>query len=425
MPLEIFYDSTITKLKGVRTPADMEAVRKLIAERQKLGRTLIVKFKDGDKTAELTEFDRIEEALANRGIKTGDLKVEIIVRDPTTFGVKPHKAPKELDHNDANTFNWCGERGTGTLATHLMQSFPMFLRSSGSSVDLINIHQGRAVFLICNGPSFLSVDHSLLKRPGIVTFGINNGAQVFRPNYWACVDTPYRFCESIWADSLITKFVPMAHFYKQVWDVKRNRYGAPVHSFPNVIGYRRNEWFRANQFLVESTINWGNHKDRGGGRSVMLAALRICHLLGFKRVYLVGCDFNMSEEKRYFFDEQRTNAAIKNNNHTYEILMARFKDLAPIFEEDGFGVFNCNPDSALDAFPKMTVEDAVAKEELDISASTYGMYCSETERQSQAAVSGSAPPVSVQEEAIAIEEMDPDPSPPPPTPNTPSEDEHP
>jgi len=422
---EIFYDSTITKLKKVKLPEDLDMILKLIAERQKLGRTLVVKVKDkaAKAEAELHEFTDIEQALANRGVGKKDLVVEMIVRDPTTFGVKPHLIPKELDKNDDNVLNWGGERGSGSLSNHLMQVAPMFFRANGSATDMVDIHRGRSVFLICNGPSFKDLDHSKLHQPGIVTFGINNGAQVFRPNYWACVDTPYRFCASIWEDPLITKFVPMAHFWKQVWDVENSKYGAAVHTMPNVIGYRRNEWFRAKQFLTEDTINWGNHKDRGGGRSVMMASLRLCHLLGFKRVYLVGCDFNMSEDQRYFFDEQRTNSAISNNNNSYKLLMSRFKDLQPIFLEEGFEVFNTNPNSALDAFPKVDFDEAIAKEVLDTSGSTHGMYCKEGDRRAEAAAVGAEPPTPIEEEAIAMEEADPPPPDPEPIENPPEEDE--
>jgi hypothetical protein len=405
---EIFYDSTITKLKGVELPKDLDNVLALIAERKKLGRAMIVKVKDmkAGETADLTDFEDFHQQLKNRGIGNSGLVVEIIIRDPTTFGIKPHLMPKELDRGDDNALNWGGERGDGNLPNHVMQSAPMFFRANGAGVDLVDLHRGRAIFLICNGPSFLEVDHQALRQPGIVTFGINNGGQMFRPDYWTCVDTPYRFCESIWADNRITKFVPMAHFWKQVWKVEEKRYGDAVHTFPRVFGYRRNEWFRARQFLTEDTINWGCHKDRGGGRSVMLAALRMCHLLGFKRVYLLGCDFKMSDEDRYFFDEQRTLAAVNNNNNTYRLLMDRFKDLQPILLEDGFEVFNCNPDSALEAFPKMSWEDAVKKETIDVSASTHGMYCKEGDRQAESAAAGAGPPVEVREEAIAVEEED-------------------
>ena len=103
---------------------------------------------------------------------------------------------------------------------------------------------------------------------------------------WTCVDDPPRFMDSIWQDGNILKFVPESFF-----DRKGGRGGIPLREGRFFYGYRRNEHFRAAQWLTEGMINWGNHKCRGGGRSLMLVALRIAILLGFRRIYLVGCDF--------------------------------------------------------------------------------------------------------------------------------------
>lgn len=172
------------------------------------------------------------------------------------------------------------------------------------------------------------------------------------------------------------KFVPMAHFEKRIWDVAADKSSREkVRDFPNVIGYRRNEAFHAGQWLVEDTINWGNHKKRGGGRSVMLVALRIAFLLGFRRVYLVGCDFEMTEDNRYWFPEQRTKAAISNNVSSYGVLTGFFEALLPEFERAGLEVFNCNPESKLRVFPFADLGDAVRAAAVDMSESdTEGMY---------------------------------------------------
>ncbi|OAI57878.1 hypothetical protein AYO49_06335 [Verrucomicrobiaceae bacterium SCGC AG-212-N21] len=251
----------------------------------------------------------------------------------------------------------------------------MFFRENGASVDLVDLYRGRSVFVVLNGPSFQEVDHSLLRQPGIVTFGVNNGAHSFRPNLWACVDDPTRFMNSIWADPCITKFVPMAHFRKPIWDAGAGACSKEsVADFPNVVGFRRNEAFEATQWLNEPTINWGNHADRGGGRSVLLAVLRISYLLGFRKVYLLGCDFHMDEASKYWFAEGRTPTAIKNNQNSYRILTRYFEQLAPHFASAGFEVYNCTKDSKLTVFPSMPLEDAIASARVDVSASTEGMY---------------------------------------------------
>ena len=289
----------------------------------------------------------------------------------------------QKDVNDDKQFRYSRDRHMGvTVSTEFYQTCPMFFTREGSQLNLVGQYRGSSIFVIANGPSFAELDHSLLRQPGIITYGMNNGAKTFRPNFWTCVDDPSRFLTSIWKDPAITKFIPMATFEKRLfdtetWEMSKVRVG----ECPNVIGYRRNEKFMANRFLFEDTINWGNHKKYGGGRSVMLPVLRICFLLGFRTVYLLGCDFNMSETNTYHFDEERKKGAVNCNTSTYKRLENEyFPQLKPEFDKEGFKVYNCNPNSGLTVFDYKPFEDSIAdamKPLGDVkNERTWGMYSS-------------------------------------------------
>jgi len=95
----------------------------------------------------------------------------------------------------------------------------------------------------------------------------------------------------------------------------------------------------------------------------MLVALRVAYLPGFRRIYLLSCDFQMDEKHRYWFDEERTATAIRNNTNSHRILTGYFEQLKPIFERAGFQVFNCNPDSRLNVFPFADLDTALREAE--------------------------------------------------------------
>jgi len=266
------------------------------------------------------------------------------------------------------------------------QYSPHFFARDRASVPLEGLYRGASAFLICNGPSFVTLDHNLLKKPGVMTFGINNGPRTFRPNFWTCVDDPVRFIKSIWLDPKIMKFIPQSHFEKKIFD---NEKWAPmdvkVGECPNVVGYCRNEKFHAPRFLSENSINWGNHKDFGGCRSVMLPSLRILHLLGFRKVYLLGCDMKMAENQTYHFDEQRSKGAVSCNMSTYDRLKSEYLPaLKPVFEADGFMVYNCNPESELKVFPFVKFEDAIKEATAKLGdvehERVWGMYSTPDEK---------------------------------------------
>lgn len=308
------------------------------------------------------------------------LRVEILVRDPIKALRQAHS--DFMDKPDFNHMNWCGgQRGIGKLPEpDAMRGTPMFFRHDSSPVDLLGLYRGQTCFLALNGPSLNSLDLTKLKLPGVVSFAVNNGGHTLTPNLWTCVDDPTRFMPEIWRNPNIMKFIPLSHFSKPTWDPKLNREGPQVWQHPNVIGFRRNERFIASQYLSEQTINWGNHSDLGGGRSCMLSAVRIIHLLGFKKLYLLGCDFVMSETKKYFFDEERTTGAIKGNNSSYKLLIERFACLQEYFLNNDFHVFNCNKDSALTAFPFADFEEAIKTVAIDTTTSARGMYTEKPKR---------------------------------------------
>ena len=302
---------------------------------------------------------------------------------------------KEKDDN--NQFRHHRNRLIGhTVSNEFHQTIPFFFTREMCQLNMVGNYRGASAFMICNGPSLASgrYDLSLLKKPGVITYGMNNGARTVRPNFWTCVDDPKRFLKSIWLDPTITKFVPHAHAEKPLFDnetwnkltVEENgkRKDVLVGQCPNVVYFHRNSKFMANRFLWEDTINWGNHKDYGGGRSVMLPVLRILFLLGFRKVYLLGADFKMSDDYTYHFDEQRSKGAVKGNMSTYNRLENEyFPSLKPHFDQAGFEVYNCTEGSQLTTFPFVKYEDAIeeATSKLgDINSRTWGLYGKPEER---------------------------------------------
>jgi hypothetical protein len=294
------------------------------------------------------------------------------------------------DNNDWKQFRFGRDRHCGvSVSTEFYQPVPFFYTREGANIPFIGHYRGGAIFIICNGPSLVSgqYDLSLLKRPGVMTYGMNNGAKTVRPNFWTCVDDPKRFLKSIWLDPCITKFVPHAHAEKKIFDSEKwGEMNILVGQCPNVIYYHRNEKFMADRFLFEDTINWGNSGDNGGGRSVLLPIIRICFLLGFRTIYLLGADFKMSSNYTYHFDEQRAKGAVNCNMNTYDRLKNEYLPaLKPYLEAEGCNVYNCNPESELKVFDYVSFDQAIQHATGILgdvnNERTWGMYSKPTERQ--------------------------------------------
>lgn len=298
------------------------------------------------------------------------------------------------DKNDDGAFRGGRVKHIGTVFNEFYQPVPFFFTRDRMPLHLIGQYRGWGCFLICNGPSLVSgeFDLSLLKSPGVMTYGINNGPKTIRPNFWGCVDDPKRFLKSVWLDPCIAKFVPHAHhdkplFDSEKWeDFKVNGRQIVVGDCPNIIYYHRNEKLHAERFLFEDTICWGNSGDNGGGRSVMIPAFKILFLLGFRKVYLLGADFKMTENYTYHFDEQRAKGAVNCNMGTYKRMKDEyFPQLKPHFDAEGFEVYNCYKGSELKVFPYKSYLEAINECTMPLgdykNERTWGLYSKPEERQ--------------------------------------------
>ena len=244
-------------------------------------------------------------------------------------------------------------------------------RVDGRPANIEGIMQGAPAFLCCSGPSLNLIDKRKLRY--VFTMCMNNGpvalTKRLRPNLWTFVDGPDKFLYTIWEDPHILKLVPDSHPDKEIWNSDTGKpHGKKVRECPNVLYYARDEHFNPATFLTADTVNWGNHGDTkdangvGGKRSVMHCCIKLLYVLGFRTVYLVGCDFRMKEgEQNYSFDQDRKPSAVKGNNSSYAQMDWRFKELRPSFEAAGFNIYNTTEGSGLTAFDHVPFDQAIAE----------------------------------------------------------------
>lgn len=244
-------------------------------------------------------------------------------------------------------------------------------RDGGSRVDLENLFMGLPIFLILSGPSLVTHPLHQIRLTGAYTMGVNNSWGVYKPTFWTCADDPRKFLSSGWLDPRIIKIVPRGKAKKTLRKKEGKMFRETeiqARDCPGTLFYERNLHFDPSTYLDEPTVNWGcsGKKEDAlgirGARSVMLSAVRLCYYLGFRDVYLLGCDFKMEKGRQnYAFEQDRWASSIRGNNNTYNALKARFEALKPYFEKKGFSVYNCNPESELEVFPYRSFKEGLSK----------------------------------------------------------------
>lgn len=255
----------------------------------------------------------------------------------------------------------------------------MLWNPKDESVDLQGFYRGSPAFLVCSGPSLSGLDLEVLGQPGILLLAVNNAVaamQGLRPQLWTCADPPGKFCEQIWLDPGILKFVPgfCGKGKRIYWNarIKRSKDDGQfkslpyrVRNCPSTLAYKRRGKFDPETFLTDSKCQWGvDDKKRDsigmpGTRSVFLVAIWLLYYLGVRTVYLLGCDFHMTLNQPYAFPEIKKEGDICGNNAAYKILDMRLQSLAPHFQDKEFSVANCNPETRMRSLPYVPFEEAV------------------------------------------------------------------
>lgn len=239
-------------------------------------------------------------------------------------------------------------------------------RDRKAATSLRDQFAGQRCFLLGGGPSLKSVDLAALQRPGITIAAMNNVATMIRPDIWFCVDQPRNFHETIWRDPGVMKFTFDKHLPTcsvDSWNGKEFVHsGLRARDCPNVWGFAHRHGWDANSFLTDHVPTWGVNSDTedpektSRHQSVMLPSLWLLYWLGFRTVYLLGCDFTIPPNWQYAFDERMT----PGNDTLLPWLNRRLTEVNPHFREMGFTVLNCTEGGELTAFERLPLSLAIA-----------------------------------------------------------------
>lgn len=230
-------------------------------------------------------------------------------------------------------------------------------------VDMCGMWYPAVGFLVCGGPSLNKMPYHRLKERGVLSFGVNNVSAYAPVNGWVFSDPQSKFHHGLFLDPKCLTFAPIPKLKKHVRaklpDGEFMTIDSRVRDCPGTFGFERKTVFYPDQFFSTDWAHWGMGGGQGEDRPftclcTMLLGIRLMHYLGFRKVYMLGVDFHMTEEEQYSFGQRKR---ARNGRYSKENKMLQM--LKPLFDERGFELFNCNPDSACDVYPYVSFEDAL------------------------------------------------------------------
>jgi hypothetical protein len=107
----------------------------------------------------------------------------------------------------------------------------------------------------------------------------------------------------------------------------------------------------------EGPLSLAAAKIHAGGTSGY-AALNLAVLKGARRIVLLGFDYGLIGGRHHYHDAYSWHHPA--NDQSWHAWAKRFDRAAPVLSRMGVEVINASPASAIECFPKMSIEDALA-----------------------------------------------------------------
>ena len=92
--------------------------------------------------------------------------------------------------------------------------------------------------------------------------------------------------------------------------------------------------------------------------SIVFSMLQFAVWMGFKEIYLLGCDCNYSQPKQHFIEYGHRNTIHSGEGERLLYVHAEFRKFA---DAHGVRVINCTRGGMLEAYPRMTLEDVLSQ----------------------------------------------------------------
>lgn len=222
-----------------------------------------------------------------------------------------------------------------------------------------NIHQGERCFILGTGPSLKSVNPTYLKNEKI--FGVNylfkgNIIEHITPDYYCLYDQIFHTTDKETTKKLVESFPNTTFFLRtKAYD-----------GLKNIIKSDNIYFQQCDQFQYEDYIRVDMQKNMTAPFNVVLGCIQTAIYMGFKEIYLLGCDFNSfaSLKQEHFYDKDTVpdrTMSIGFELKYYSMVSYHHYALEKYAKEHNIRIINLTPNSLLDAYERGKLEDIIKK----------------------------------------------------------------
>ena len=217
-----------------------------------------------------------------------------------------------------------------------------------------NCHEGKRCFIIATGPSLTMEDIESLKNE--YTFSMNSICKLYdstdwRPTYFAIQDNQVfvKMQDTIRAHTEVPVFIS-----DNIW--KRFKREPEWIEFPTDTKYHSYDILHQKYHAKFSGDAYDIVYD---GYSIAYSCLELAVYMGFKEIYLLGCDCTYAGEKEHFVDSGVEDRARK---FATPKLIVAYEAAKKYADEHGIKIYNATRGGVLEVFERVTLENILSGE---------------------------------------------------------------
>lgn len=217
--------------------------------------------------------------------------------------------------------------------------------------NLKNTHEGERCFVVATGPSLTMEDLEMIK--GEYSFGMNSVIQAFdktewRPNFYMIQDE-YVYGE---LENELKRRLEREKFLVAVGGPIPEKYPSAKQYKPFALHYLDHKMFHRSGF-GEFRFSDNCYNTIYDGYTVTFSVLQMACYMGFKEIYLLGCDCNYNLPKLHFVDYGYRDPKASIMGDKMICGHSEFKKFA---DAKGIKVINCTRGGMLEVYPRMNLE---------------------------------------------------------------------
>ena len=189
------------------------------------------------------------------------------------------------------------------------------------------LHRDKNLFILASGPSLAGLDLTPLDRR--ITMGLNRSGLVYPETTYHCVMDQRLFDEY---EELLRKT-------RTLFTLEGRPFGIPI------------------KLLGTEGFSTDCKNGVYSGYTIAYLALQIAVYMGFKNIFFLGLDLQHNTNKTHFFGHDYRS---KNHEHTeFPKMLKMLTQSKKFLDHHGVTAYNCSPRSKLEAFNKISYQEAL------------------------------------------------------------------